>query len=61
MSGVKATTGNMPRQRTVNSPMSGEIYKPTWTPIRPGSDDHEKVPSRRVETREWRDGRVEKA
>jgi hypothetical protein len=57
---IKATTGNLPRHRTINSPMSGETYKPTWTDTRPGSQDHENVPSRRVETREYRDGRVER-
>lgn len=61
MSGIKATTGNLPRARTVNSPMSGEVYKPEWVPVRPGSQDHENIPSRRVLTREWRDGRVEAA
>lgn len=61
MSGVKATTGNMPRNRTVSSPMSQENYKPEWVPVRPGSQDHENVPSRRASTREWRDGRVEAA
>jgi hypothetical protein len=61
MSGVKATTGNMPRNRTVSSPMSDDIYKPEWVPVRPGAEDHENVPSRRVTTREWRDGRVEAA
>jgi hypothetical protein len=36
-------------------------YKPEWVPVRPGSQDHENVPSRRVETREWRNGRKEAA
>jgi hypothetical protein len=59
---IKATTGNLPRQRTVLSPVSDDDhYKPEWVPVRPGSQDHENVPSRRVETREWRDGRVEQA
>lgn len=61
MSGVKATTGNLPRARTINIPPSGDIYKPQWVPVRPGSQDHENVPSRRVLTREYRDGRVEAA
>lgn len=58
---IKATTGNLPRQRTVSSPLSDDHYTPEWVPVRPGSQDHENVPSRRVETREWRDGRVEAA
>jgi hypothetical protein len=58
---MKATTGNMPRTRTVNTPLSDDDYKPEWVPVRPGSQDHENIPSRRVETREWRDGRVERA
>jgi hypothetical protein len=58
---IKATTGNLPRQRTVSSPLSDDHYKPEWVPVRPGSQDHENVPSRRVASREWRDGRVEAA
>ena len=58
---IKATTGNLPRQRTVSSPLSDDNYKPEWVPVRPGSQDHEAVPSRRVETREWRNGRKEAA
>jgi hypothetical protein len=59
---IKATTGNMPRTRTVLSPVSDDNnYKPEWVPVRPGSQDHEQIPSRRVVTREWRDGRVERA
>lgn len=58
---MKATTGNMPRARTVNTPLSDDHYKPEWVPVRPGSQDHENIPSRRAVTREWRDGRVEAA
>lgn len=61
MSGVKATTGNMPRNRTVSSPMSDDIYKPEWVPVRPGSQDHEKIPSRYGNRFEYRDGRVVEA
>lgn len=50
-----------PRQLTNSSVAKGDNYIPTWTDTRPGSQDHENVPSRRVETREWRDGRVERA
>jgi hypothetical protein len=50
-----------PRQLTNSSVANGGNYIPTWTDTRPGSQDHEDVPSRRVETREWRDGRVERA
>jgi len=58
---AKATTGNMPRARTVSIPMSDDHYKPEWVPVRPGSQDHEKVPSRIGAARMWRDGRVEAA
>lgn len=57
---MKSTTGNLPRERTVSAPLSDDKYVPTWTDTRPGSQDHENVPSRRVVTREWRDGRVER-
>lgn len=51
-----------PRQFTNSSVAKGDDkYIPTWTDTRPGSQDHENIPSRRVETREWRDGRVERA
>lgn len=60
MSGVKATIGNLPRARTVSAPLDEDKYIPTWTDTRPGSQDHENVPSRRAATREWRDGRVER-
>jgi hypothetical protein len=38
---------------------SKELYVPSWTTIRPGSDEHEKVPSRVNQRREYRDGKVE--
>jgi hypothetical protein len=50
-----------PRHLTNSSVNRDDRYIPTWTDTRPGSQDHENVPSRRVETREWRDGRVERA
>lgn len=50
-----------PRQLTNSSVAQGDNYIPTWTDTRPGSQDHENIPSRRVVTREWRDGRVERA
>jgi hypothetical protein len=50
-----------PRHLTNASVAKGDNYIPTWTDTRPGSQDHEQIPSRRVETREWRDGRVEQA
>jgi hypothetical protein len=53
--------GGLPPERTLTQPMSQENYKPEWVPVRPGSQDHENVPSRRASTREWRDGRVEAA
>lgn len=49
-----------PRQLTNSSVPKGDNFIPTWTDTRPGSQDHENIPSRRVETREWRDGRVER-
>jgi hypothetical protein len=49
-----------PRHFTNSSVNGGGNYIPTWTDTRPGSQNHEDVPSRRVETREWRDGRVER-
>lgn len=45
----------------VNSASENGDYMPEWVPVRPGSQDHENLPSRRVVTREWRDGRVEQA
>lgn len=45
--------------RTVSQPISNDIYKPEWVPVRPGSQDHEQVPSLRPDGRYFRDGRVE--
>ena len=50
-----------PRQITNSSVAKGKNFIPVWTDTRPGSQDHERIPSRRVVTREWRDGRVERA
>ena len=50
-----------PMARPVTNASQTEPYKPQWVPVRPGSQDHENVPSRRVNTREYRDGRVEAA
>lgn len=50
-----------PRELVNSSVPKGDHFIPTWTDTRPGSQDHENIPSRRVETREWRDGRVERA
>ncbi len=49
-----------PRHHTNGSVPKGDQYIPTWTDTRPGSQDHENIPSRRAATREWRDGRVER-
>lgn len=50
-----------PRHLTNSTAHDKGHYTPTWTDTRPGSQDHENVPSRRAATREWRDGRVERA
>ncbi len=50
-----------PRHLTNSTAHDKGNYTPTWTDTRPGSQDHENIPSRRVVTREWRDGRVERA
>ena len=50
-----------PPRHFTNSSLNGDDkYIHTWTDTRPGSQDHENVPSRRAVTREWRDGRVER-
>lgn len=58
---MKSTTGNLPRERTVSAPLSDDKYVPTWTDTRPGSQDHEKVPTLHCGARYYRDGRVESA
>lgn len=50
--------GNI-KSRSVPMPAStGEVYKPQWIPVRPGAQDHERVPSRRSDGRYYRDGSV---
>lgn len=49
------------QMRTVSEPISQEVYRPEWIPVRPGSQDHENVPSRIGDRRVWRDGRVGEA
>ena len=63
MNDTRHTADNMtPPRYLTNSSVNGKgNYTPTWTDTRPGSQDHEQIPSRRFETREWRDGRVEAA
>jgi len=53
--------GGIPPERTLTQPMSQKNYEPDWVPVLLGSQDHENVPSRRAVTREYRDGRVERA
>ncbi len=44
----------------VNGAMPNEKpFTPDWIPVRPGAQDHEKIPSLFGSRREWRDGRVE--
>lgn len=50
-----------PRHLTNSAVHNKGNYVPSWTDTRPGAQDHENIPSRRASTREWRDGRVEKA
>jgi hypothetical protein len=45
--------------RSVSMPISKEIYRAVWGPVRPGSQDHEQVPSLRADGLYYRDGRVE--
>lgn len=56
----KAANMTPPRHLTNTSVNDKGNYTPTWTDTRVGSQDHENIPSRRVVTREWRDGRVER-
>lgn len=48
-----------PSARPVTNASQVDPYRPTWSTIRPGSDDHEKVPSRINDTLTYRDGQVE--
>jgi hypothetical protein len=38
--------------------ISKDPYIPEWVPVRAGAQDHEQVPSRRFDVREYRDGKV---
>ena len=63
MTDTRQTANNItpPRQLTNGTTNKHEYFVPTWTHTRPGSQDHEQIPSRRVASREWRNGRVEQA
>jgi hypothetical protein len=43
----------------VAQPIEERPYRPVWTHVRPGAQDHERVPSRRFNQRVYRDGRTE--
>ena len=45
--------------RTITNATTKETYRPSWVPVRQGSQDHEKVPSLHAGQRRYRDGRVE--
>lgn len=47
--------------RTITNAGEKEPYSPSWVPVRPGSQDHEKVPSLQFGQRRFRDGRREQA
>lgn len=48
-----------PRQLTPGTTEGN--YKPDWIPVRPGSQDHEQIPSLHQGVRYYRDGRKESA
>lgn len=50
-----------PRHITNSTVHDKGEYVPTWTDTRPGSQDHERVPTLHCGTRYYRDGRVEAA
>jgi len=50
-----------PRQLINSSVDPNTHFVPTWTDTRPGSQDHENVPTLHCGTRYYRDGRVEAA
>ena len=50
--------GGIPPERTLTQPISKDPYIPEWVPVRAGAQDHERVPSRRFDVREYRDGKV---
>ena len=46
--------------RTItNANKTGDDFVSSWVPVRPGANDHEQIPSRNFNRREYRDGRVE--
>ena len=45
--------------RTITNANKGGSFNAAWVPVRPGADDHENIPSRTFDRREYRDGRVE--
>lgn len=46
--------------RTItNATKTGDNFASSWVPVRPGADDHERLPSRINNRLEYRDGRVE--
>lgn len=50
-----------PRQHTNGTVDTSNHYTPDWVPVRPGSQDHENVPTLHCGSRYYRDGRVEAA
>ena len=61
MATILQTFTSKPMARPITTASQTEPYRTEKQPMRPGSEDHEKVPSRRVASREWRDGRREAA
>lgn len=47
--------------RTITAATSVGVYRPSWTPARPGAQDHEKYPSKQGPDLVYRDGRRVKA
>ena len=45
--------------RTITNANNRGSHNAAWVPVRPGADDHENIPSRNFNRREYRDGRVE--
>jgi hypothetical protein len=63
MNDTRQTADNItpPRQLTNSTAHDKGNYIPTWTDTRPGSQDHEAVPTLHCGARYYRDGRVEAA
>lgn len=57
----KADNITPPRHHTNGSVDPRQHFVPTWTDTRPGSQDHEAVPTLHCGARYYRDGRVERA